>query len=56
MKMIEDPRLLAHKRAVEAERKAKAVGKIRVRQHNARLAMARIAAADSATYTNTVQS
>lgn len=47
MKNNEDPRLLAHMRKVQAERRAKAVGRIRIQQHNARLAMMKVAAASS---------
>lgn len=49
MKNNDDPRLLAHKRRVDAERKAAAIlrveGPKRISAHNARLAMARVAAA-----------
>jgi hypothetical protein len=42
MKNHENNALLAHKRKVDAERRAKAVGKRRIMQHNAALAMARV--------------
>lgn len=49
MKMIEDTRLLAHKRRVDAERRAAAIARVegpkRIAAHNAALAMARVASA-----------
>lgn len=48
MKMIEDPKLLAHKQRIDAERRARAIGRKRIAAHNAALAMARVAAASQA--------
>ena len=45
MKNNDDARLLAHKRKVDAERKAKALGKINIQKHNNRLMMAQVASA-----------
>ncbi len=42
MKNHENNALLAHKRKVDAERRAKAVGKQNIRRHNAALAMQRM--------------
>ncbi len=53
MKNNEDPRLLAHMKRVQAERRATAVGKVRIKQHNARLAMSRVAASSQSTITYT---